>query len=83
MTERFNISREISKALADSAEQAWLILPALAGEVLAGGDPVSVSELKDALGWYVFRQLPNHRIADAVLSMVRTHTIDQAARFNH
>ena len=82
MTERISMAREVNAALADSPERALLILPALAGETLASGDPVLISELKDALGLYVVHQLANHQIADAVLAMVRTHTIHQAAHFN-
>ena len=83
VTERFNIAREVNAALTGTAERALLVLPALAGEILAGDDQVSISELKDALSMYQLQQLPNHQIAEAVLAMVRSYTIHQAAHFNY
>jgi len=82
MTERFNVAREVRNALADTPERALEILPALAGEILASADPVTITDLKDSLGIYVFDRGPNHEIADAVLAMVRTYTINAAARFS-
>lgn len=83
MIERMNVGREVRQLLAGTAEEALEILPAFAGELLASGDPVAISELKDALGIYVFERGPNHPVADAVLAMVRTYTIGQAAHFSH
>jgi len=78
-----NVAREVRRTLAGTPQQALEVLPAFAGELLAGADPVSISELKDALGIYVFERSPNHAVADAVLAMVRTYTIGQAAHFSH
>ena len=83
MTERLNVAREVRRTLDGTAHQALEVLPAFAGELLAGGDPVAIIELKDALGIHVFERGPNHAVADAVLAMVRTYTIGQAAHFSH
>lgn len=81
MSDRFNVGREVRRTLAGSAVQALEILPALAGELLASNDVVTIAELKDALSRCVLEQGPNHDIAEAVLAMVRTYTISQAPRF--
>ncbi len=83
MAERFNIAKEVDVALRDSPERALLILPALAGEILAAGDPVSVADLADVLGMYVLRREPNHHVASAVLAMLRTYAVGNAAHFNN
>ena len=83
MTERLNIAREVRRMLAGTSREALEVLPAFAGELLAGGDDVSISDLKDALGIYVFERGPNHAVADAVLAMVRTYTIGEFANFSH
>lgn len=83
MTERMNVAREVRQLLAGTPEEALEILPAFAGELLADGDPVAISDLKDALGLHVFQRGPNQLVADAVLAMVRTYAIGQAAHFSH
>lgn len=83
MTERMNVAQEVRRTLAGTPRQALEVLPAFAGELLATGDPVAISDLKDALGIYVFERGQNHAVADAVLAMVRTYTIGQAAHFSH
>jgi hypothetical protein len=83
VTERMNVAREVRDLLSGSAEEALEILPAFAGEVLAAGDPVAISDLKKALGMHLLQRGPNPAVADAVLAMVRTYTIGQAAHFSH
>ena len=82
MQERFNIAKEVDAALKDSPERALQILPALAGEILAADDPVSVADLADALGIHVLRRASNHQVASAVLAMMRTYAIGNAGHFN-
>jgi hypothetical protein len=81
VSERFNVAREVRGALEGTPERALQILPALAGEILAGGDVVAVADLRDALGLHVLNDGTNHQVADAVLAMVRTYGITAAAHF--
>lgn len=83
MTERMNVAREVRQLLAGTPEEALLVVPAFAGEILAGGDPVAITDLKDALGIHVLQRGQNELVAEAVLAMVRTYTIGQAAHFSH
>ncbi len=83
MIERFNIAKEVDRILAGSQEESLRILPALAGEFMADDDPVSLADLRDALAHHVLQQRPNHDVANAVLAMLRTHALQQAAHFNH
>ncbi len=62
---------------------AWEVLPALAGETIATGDPTSISELADILSRHVFEQRPHANVANATLAMIRTHTIASKAHWNH
>lgn len=78
-----NVGREVRRLLAGTPEEALEVLPAFAGELLAGADQVAVTELKNALGIHVLERGPNHAVADAVLAMVRTYTIGRAAHFSH
>lgn len=82
MSGRLNVAREVRRTLEGTPRHSLEVLPAFAGELLADGDPVAISELKDALGIYVYERGPNHAVADAVLAMVRTYTIGQAAHFS-
>lgn len=79
MNTRFNVAKEVERALAGEPERALQILPALAGEILAGGDDVMVIDLREAVGQHVFHRRRNHEIANAVLAMIRTYTLHQRA----
>jgi hypothetical protein len=83
MAERFNVAKEVERTLDDRPNDALRILPTLAGELMADGDEVALQDLRDALARRVLHRRPNHEIANAVLAMVRTHAIQQAAHFNH
>ncbi len=79
MGQRFNVAKEVVHALDGEAERALQILPALAGEIMAGGDEVMLTELREAMAQHVLHQRPNHEIANAVLAMVRTYSLHQKA----
>lgn len=83
MAERFNVAREVDRTLGQPPEHALRVLPALAGELMADGDEVSLSDLREALAQHVLHRRPNHPVANAVLAMVRTHALQQAAHFNN
>jgi hypothetical protein len=83
VTERMNVAREVRQLLEGTPEDALEILPAFAGELLAQGDPVAISDLKDALGIHVIQRGQNRLVAESVLAMVRTYMIGQAAHFSH
>lgn len=59
------------------------VLPALAGEILASGDRVAAADLTDALGIWVLERGRNHRVAEAVLAMVRAHAIGSGAHYRN
>lgn len=82
MTERFNVGKEVDRILSGTQDDALRILPALAGDAMADGDRVIIDDLREALAQQVFRRGPNHEVANAVLAMMRTHAIHEAAHFN-
>jgi hypothetical protein len=83
VSDRRNVYREVHDLLREEPRVALAVVAALAGEILADGDPVAISDLQDALSRHVVAQEPNQVAAEAVLAMVRTYTIDRTAHFNH
>jgi hypothetical protein len=83
MPERFNVAREVDAALAGDRATALAVLAALAGELLATADESDLRDLKDALGQHTLQRGPNRVVADAVLAMVRSYSIGEAADYNN
>ena len=82
MAERFNVAKEVEQTLEGPPDLALRILPAMAGEMMADADEVALLDLRNALAHQVLRRGTNHDIANAVLAMLRTHSMQQAAHFN-
>ncbi len=79
MAQRFNVAKEVVRALDGEPERALQILPALAGEIMADGDDVMLTGLRESLAQHVLHQRDNHEIANAVLAMVRAYRLHQNA----
>lgn len=80
MVKPLDIDREVAAILTGDERTVLTVLPAFAGEILAGDDELAVAELGDALGHQV---LQHHQWADAVegvLAMVRTYSMRKRMR---
>ncbi len=63
-----------------SEAEVLTILAGLAGEVLASGDEVAITDLSDSLGAELLAEHPSADAIESVLAMVRTYSLRRKMR---